>query len=86
MDGHGARLLARRAARAYIMVDLVIGPTLVGAAFLGFVVWVLAVAASWRLGVPWPVAMTAVGVSWVGIALSARRALLWESRWLVRRA
>lgn len=86
MDRDGAWLLARRATRAYVVVDLVIGPTLVGAVFLGFALWVAAVAAAWHLGVPWPVAMAAVGLSWAGIALATRRAVRWESRFLVRRA
>lgn len=84
--GHGGTwLLARRATRAYLVLDLVIGPTLVGAVFLGFVVWVLAVAAAWHLGIPWPVGMTVVGVAWSGIALTTLRAVRWESRLLVRR-
>lgn len=85
MDTRRVSALARRATRTYAVVDLVIGPTLVGAAFLGFVVWVLAVAAAWHLGVPWPVGMVAVGVSWVGIAWVTLRAVRWESGLLVRR-
>jgi len=85
MDARRLALLIRRATRTYVVADLIIGPTLVGAVFLGFAVWVLAVAAVWRLGVPWPIGMVAVGVIWVGTAWATFRAVRWELGLLVRR-
>ncbi len=62
----------------YVLGDFVIGPTLVGAAFLGFALFIGGVAVAWHFGVPWPLPMTAVGLAWVAIALETRRAVVWE--------
>jgi len=68
----------RRALTLYALGDFVIGPTVVGAAFLGFALFIFGVAAAWHLGVPWLLAMTAVGLAWTGIGLGTRRAVAWE--------
>lgn len=68
----------RRALVFYAVADFVVGPTLVGATFLGFALFILGVAAAWHLGIPWLLAMAAVGLAWVGIALGTRRAVVWE--------
>jgi len=67
----------RRALVLYALADFVIGPILVGAVFLGFVLFILGVAAAWHFGVPWLLAMFVVGLSWVAIALGTRRAVAW---------
>ena len=68
----------RKALVFYAVADFVVGPTLVGATFLGFALFIFGVAAAWHFGVPWPLAMTAVGLAWVAIALGTRRAVGWE--------
>jgi Na+/pantothenate symporter len=62
----------------YVLGDFVIGPTLVGAGFLGFALFIGGVAAVWHFGVPWLLAMAAVGLAWVAIALETRRVVVWE--------
>ncbi len=70
----------RKALVFYAVADFVIGPTLVGATFLGFAIFIFGVAAAWHSGVPWLLAMAAVGLAWVAIALGTRRAVVWELR------
>jgi len=67
----------RRALALYALADLVVGPILVGAAFLGYALFILGVAGAWHWGIPWPLAMTAVGLAWVAIGLETRRAVVW---------
>ena len=69
--------LARRAGRVvlwYAVIDLVLGPLAVGAAFLGFVVWVFGMAGTLHYGLPWLPTMVAVGLTWAAIGLGAWRA------------
>ena len=61
----------------YAVSDFVIGPLLVGAAFLGYALFILGIAAAWHFGVPWLLAMTAVGLAWVAIALCTRQLVAW---------
>jgi hypothetical protein len=69
---HGTYALARKAVKIYVLTDLVLGPLLVGAALLAWALLIFGIAASWHLGVPWPLAMTAVGVAWAVIVLGCR--------------
>jgi|HubBroStandDraft_1064217.scaffolds.fasta_scaffold21119_2 hypothetical protein len=73
MVAHGTYGLARRALKIYVLTDLVLGPLLVGAGLLAWALLIAGIAASWHLGVPWPLAMTAVGLAWAAIALGCRR-------------
>jgi hypothetical protein len=69
--------LARRVAKIYVLTDFLLGPVLVGAAFLGWALFIFGVAAAWHLGVPWPLAMAFVGIAWAAIILGSRRFARW---------
>jgi hypothetical protein len=71
------RVTVRQALVLYAVSDFVIGPILVGATLLGFALFIFGVAAAWHFGVPWPLAMTAVGGARVAIALGPRHAIVW---------
>jgi hypothetical protein len=77
MVAHGRDGWARRAAKIYVLSDLVIGPILVGAGLLAWAIFILGVASSWHYGVPWPIAISAVGVAWAAIAIGCRRVVRW---------
>ena len=61
----------RRFALYYVVIDLMLGPLAVGAAFLGFTVWALGMDATLHYGFPWFPTMVAVGLSWAAIAIGS---------------
>jgi len=80
MVAHGSVWWVRRGLKLYVLTDLVLGPILVGAGFLAFAVLIFGIAAAWHLGLPWPIAMTMVGLAWAAIFLGTRRATRWVLR------
>ncbi len=75
-----AHVTVRRILVTWALADFVVGPTLVGAWFLGAVCWILGAGVITRLGVPFPLVAVPVGLAWAAIILLVRRALRWEFR------
>ena len=71
---------ARRILVSWAVADFVVGPTLVGAWFLGAVCWIFGAAAIVRFGAPIPLVAVPVGLAWAAIVLLVRRAVRWEIR------